>query len=277
LTTSQISKEKNEIFETEVIDATTARQYLETSTHNRRINPERVLAYSKDMAADKWHLHGAAIQFDKDGHLIDGHHRLWAVIKSGNVAIMLVARNIDPAAQKVIDRGQSRAAHQTLQFSGLDLNKFEVAIARAMRLNCQSTKFDKSKQNPSVSAEEEFEFCKRYYDAIKFAGKVYAGSGKGCASSAIRSVVARAHLTQGTDLERLVNFVFRIDTGEPGDSNTDDAARLLREYHLFNRGKNPNVVEQIQKGAYALKFYLDKRSPTSLRLSKEDPFTICEI
>ena len=47
---------------------------------NRR--RDTVTAYAEDMAAGRWKENGETIKFDSEGRLIDGQHRLAAVVKA---------------------------------------------------------------------------------------------------------------------------------------------------------------------------------------------------
>jgi hypothetical protein len=58
---------------------------------NRNISLRLVDAFTADMLAGEWRLTHQGICFDGEGQLIDGQHRLTAVVKSGKT-IQLVGR-----------------------------------------------------------------------------------------------------------------------------------------------------------------------------------------
>jgi hypothetical protein len=71
-----------------------------------------------------------ALAFDTDGNLIDGQHRLLAVIESGQSQFMLVVRNVPKSVQEVIDAGAARSGADALKLSGrVDSNHPAVAAA----------------------------------------------------------------------------------------------------------------------------------------------------
>lgn len=81
----------------------------------RRLKPDTVARYARDMAAGVWHGdNGQSITFSADGWLVDGQHRLRAVIESGCEVEMLVVRSSQDAAQimATIDVGDRREAKQ---------------------------------------------------------------------------------------------------------------------------------------------------------------------
>ena len=101
-------------FRIETISPQKAREYLDTSNGNRPIGKNDVRLYANAMRKGKWVLNGATICFDTDGHLLDGHHRLLAVIEANVPATFCVLRGLDPDVFPYIDGGRKRNIGQTL-------------------------------------------------------------------------------------------------------------------------------------------------------------------
>lgn len=76
---------------------------------NRPVSWHNVQAFVNDMASGNWKLTHQAIAFDGEGFLIDGQHRLHAVINSNATVTMLVAVNEDASFHDPIDRGRPRS------------------------------------------------------------------------------------------------------------------------------------------------------------------------
>lgn len=96
-----------------------ANEWLATNVRNRNINQLAVRRYADEMLRGAWLLTGQGIQFDRHGHLIDGQHRLRAVIAAKVTVPMLVVRNVDGHAQDVIDCGRKRSPGDTLAMAGV--------------------------------------------------------------------------------------------------------------------------------------------------------------
>ena len=80
----------------ECITPAQAEKYLETSPENRISACSRrvVKTYADAMLNGEWVLNGETIVFDEDGRLMQGHHRMLAVVESGCSIDFLVVRNV---------------------------------------------------------------------------------------------------------------------------------------------------------------------------------------
>lgn len=95
-----------------------AKEWLKLNTRNRKVSPIRVKGYADQMKAGAWRITGQAIQFDTDGVLIDGQHRLEAVVMANVPVRMAVVRELEPEVREVIDTGWVRQAAHLLSMEG---------------------------------------------------------------------------------------------------------------------------------------------------------------
>lgn len=100
------------------VDPDTAARWLEGNKVNRNLREGKVIQYAKDMAADRWMLSNDAIAFAPDGTLLNGQHRLHAVIRSGKTIVFLVIRNMPPESMTAMDCVIPRSAGDALKFAG---------------------------------------------------------------------------------------------------------------------------------------------------------------
>jgi hypothetical protein len=115
----------------EVITPAIARRYLDANRSNRPMSRHVVAEYVSAMNGGEWLFNGEAIKFDRDGQLVDGQHRLEAVVKSGKSIAFLVIRGLDPEVFKTIDTGKKRSAGDVLAIKGV---KNPNAVGGALRL-----------------------------------------------------------------------------------------------------------------------------------------------
>lgn len=107
-----------------------AQRWLESNGKNRSIRGRLVDAYARDMAAGNWQLTGEAIKFATDGSLLDGQHRLSAIVLSGVSVDMLVVRGVQSESQEVMDSGAKRLASDALALRGYKSTALLASTAR---------------------------------------------------------------------------------------------------------------------------------------------------
>lgn len=90
-----------------------AAKMLEKNISNRTISPKVVNQYAKDMANNKWSFSNDTIDFDKEENLINGQHRLSAIIKSGIPQEMTIIYGAEPNIN--MDRPRVRSAKDNLE------------------------------------------------------------------------------------------------------------------------------------------------------------------
>lgn len=114
----------------EFITPDQAEMYLAKNISNRHLRPGHYKALASDMTAGRWQESHMGLAFDTDGNLIDGQHRLHAIIESDEPQWMIVVRNVPKAVQEVIDAGAARSAADALKLSNrVDSNHPAVAAA----------------------------------------------------------------------------------------------------------------------------------------------------
>lgn len=94
-----------------------AKQWLKQNAHNNRnIRDSDVSKFARDMRNGNWKLTHQGIAFNALGDLIDGQHRLWAVIESGVSVPMHVWTEVPEETVQLIDSGTARTASDSLGF-----------------------------------------------------------------------------------------------------------------------------------------------------------------
>lgn len=95
--------------EYEEIAPADAEEILAANTeNNRNIKLAQVDKYARDMMAGRWEDNGETIKIDTNGKLIDGQHRMRAVLESGTTVHFWVARDLPPETIHTVDVGVSR-------------------------------------------------------------------------------------------------------------------------------------------------------------------------
>lgn len=241
-----------------------AAKWLEGNVLNRPLKQAHVDRLAREMKAGRWQLTHQGIAFDDSGCLIDGQHRLWAVMES-QVTVPLRAFYNQPAGNLyAVDNGERRTNLDILNLTGAvgEVTAKDLATLRAMLAGM-------SARGNTRSACEEGEQLRRHQHAVEFAVKHLGASGrKGLATAQIRAVIARATYT--ADEQRLIHFCDVLRSGVPADES-DHIILTLRDF--LARNQNAGNGESVQRVRYAktewaLDAYLNGR--TSKRLCGSD-------
>src|SRR3990167_3239770 len=95
-----------------------AAKWLEDAGDNRHISDRHVNSLATDMKACNWGVNGETIKFNGSGKLVDGRHRLWAVVQSGATIRTGVVFDLHAAARDTIDIGRKRSFGDVLGIHG---------------------------------------------------------------------------------------------------------------------------------------------------------------
>jgi len=113
------------------ITPATAKILLRFNTQNRPIRQTNLDFLIRSIKNGEWIMTGNAIAFNELGELIDGQHRLMAIIETNTPVTTLLAVGLDKGAFKTTDLGFKRGAHDIAALMGY---KRYVAVGCAASL-----------------------------------------------------------------------------------------------------------------------------------------------
>jgi hypothetical protein len=244
----------------EVITPERAREYL---THNfkgnRTPSKTKIAEYAYQMASGEWGL-SDGIQFDENGHLIDGQHRLHATIKADIPVAFYVIRGVETKAKEYINIAMSRSASNIAEIRGIDGSTHQtLSIARRMT----TPRFGSHVDN-GLSKHEVVDVFMAFYDGVMFSTQYR--SSHSIKSGSISAVIARAYYHENH--QELARFLMILNGDlTPFGGLEDSAPCKLRDYYLENR-----VVRMNVEGRRSL-FYRTQ-SALSAFLAKK-PLSVC--
>lgn len=109
-----------------------AARWLERNDNNRNVNVAKVKKMAKDMREGHWDTTHQGIAIASDGTLVDGQHRLLAIVESGVTVRMNVTFNA--AKSQHIDSGNIRSMANRVQMSDYDMSWTNNTILSAANL-----------------------------------------------------------------------------------------------------------------------------------------------
>lgn len=114
----------------ETITPEIAASMLAKNRSNRNLNTKHVNFISAQITNGYFRLTGDTIKISKEGVLIDGQHRLTAIVHANIPVSCAVARDVEMEAFEVIDTGKVRGAADVVAISGYNYANSRAAIAR---------------------------------------------------------------------------------------------------------------------------------------------------
>jgi len=111
-----------------------AMRLLANNTINRPVSKGHVDSLAKDMSAGRWRLNGETIIISKSGRILDGQHRLLAIIKSGVSIQTFVVTGVDEKDMESIGVGKKRSSGNILAMCGYSNANALGGVARQFAL-----------------------------------------------------------------------------------------------------------------------------------------------
>ncbi len=96
-----------------------AEALLSSNSHNRSVSYHRVQTLANEMRSGKWQLNGETIVISDSGKLLDGQHRLYAILESGCTVQLAIAEGVPENSFETIDTGRARTAGEIAGMAGI--------------------------------------------------------------------------------------------------------------------------------------------------------------
>lgn len=146
----------------ELITPAYAKELLKNNTCNR--NPKKVhinnLAYQ--MIQGQWLYNGEPIIIAKDGTILDGQHRLLAVIESGVTIEVVIIRDIDNSVMHTIDSGVARTSADALKMKGYENSTGLAKVTRSIiQFRRKQTIRESRSRDQNISNKDILEFIEK--------------------------------------------------------------------------------------------------------------------
>ncbi|TXH43698.1 MAG: hypothetical protein E6Q97_33780 [Desulfurellales bacterium] len=210
----------------ETITPKQAEKYLQFNTSNRNIRKALVGQYARDMANGKWKLTHQGLAFNCDGTLLDGQHRLRAIVESGVTVQMLVARGVNSEHQLVMDDHAKRSAGDALTLlRGERVTAEQVAIVGAA-VELQERAYAQHQTKAELN-----ELINAFGNALRFTEQFTSTKQRGVTSAPVLAALTLAWFYV-EDLDRLALFCRILCGVDMATEEADRSAQLLREWSL---------------------------------------------
>lgn len=161
--------------QTEIMKITSAmaQEWLKRNTRNRPLSDRRVKEYARDMQAGVWLLNGEAIKLATDGTILDGQHRLAAIVEADVALETLVVMGLPAHTQDTMDSGRRRTAGDALAINGVAYASNLAAIARRVwQWDRQNYRFNGLTNPTTTEVLETVELYPTLHRSVELAHRV---------------------------------------------------------------------------------------------------------
>lgn len=117
---------------TQMVTPEIAKRMLSNLRNDRPLSKNTLLNYTEVMRRGEWQFNGDPVRLNGEGQLIDGQHRLHAIVNSGKQQRMLVIHGLDNSVFDTIDVGKKRSPADLLAIQGFQNRNALAATARAL-------------------------------------------------------------------------------------------------------------------------------------------------
>ncbi len=226
-----------------------AAQLLAVNTRNRGLNANQVTTLAREMASGAWVVNGETVKIGVDGSLIDGQHRLAAVVQSGVTSAMLLVEDLplDHSVQYTTDVGMKRSLNHTLALLGETQTASLASVLRVLWRYKQG--WMTSNRQPTFSeALHLLEEHPGVRDAVTEASHSKSAFRASVAAWAIYTTKTIAEYSDEITVEDFEVFWYRVQTGLFDQGVDGDPIVALRNRIALARN---SPLMHIQPATYA--------------------------
>jgi hypothetical protein len=215
-----------------------AEEWLKQNTHNRNVRKRAVADYARDMKAGQWRLNGEAIKFAADGTLLDGQHRLLAVVEASIPVTLMVVTGLATETQETMDAGRKRTAADAFSLRGeANASTLASVLKRVWMWDQGDLRFAGNYTPTTAECAALLEERPEIYRSVEIALRVH---------SAFRylpqSVVGTAHhLFSRIAVDEAVWFFCRV--GDGADLSANHPILTLRNRVMTDRADSRKVPD----------------------------------
>jgi hypothetical protein len=237
-----------------------ARKWLNLARFNRDINYAVVSQYVRQINEGLWRRTHQGVALTKTGVLIDGQHRLLAIIKAGQTVPMIVFVDEPEENFEFIDCGRNRSHLDMMRLSQRNnaLSSLHTSTVKAFLAGrfCSTTNWSAAEIN------REYD---QYSLPINFIVALFQSEkDKKVNDPTVRGFLARAYYSVSHD--RIIEFVNRLFHNN-GD-NSDPVSHYVRCLHIWDDRQKNTRCEIYKRGVQTfLAFLQDRNDPGNIDVS----------
>lgn len=283
----------------EMVSPARAQYLLTMNTNNRKANKDRIAQLSRHLRNNEFRFNGDSVRISSEGVILDGQHRLYAIVDSGVSAPLLIVDGLRPDALQTIDQGRPRTATDISVLRGVRIKNHTTAmgISRHMILFGDlpgKQGLSKDRQYVALHLERNQSAMElaatEAKNLVNLARKIglttrpsLRGGGHAVVSNTVLGTLIYTMIENGADTERVVEFFRRIIEGLPPSDEYRDlffAARnrLVATAPLISRQNTADeIIPNFEVFIRAYNAWRMGRNISRLQEPKNLPKTLGEL
>jgi hypothetical protein len=250
------------------ITPTMARKFLEKNTMNRPLNKNNLAFLKKEIGNDNYFVTGESVKIAKDGTLLDGQHRLQAIVETGKAVKMFLIENLEKDSFKYMDTGRTRAASDVLAIEG-HKNASSLAGIVKFVIGYNKGNLSSDKTKGIITNSEVSDFVEKHLNSLTDSYEF--GFGKGRKLIQGKLVSAMHYVLKKIDEKDADMFIERLVDGT--GLTKGHSIHQLREVFVHDK-RNTKKLPQRAKISLIIKSWnlmRTKKTVANLKYDKRDP------
>jgi hypothetical protein len=211
---------------------------LEMNGNNRPLNDQHVQRIARQIRDGKWKFNGDTIKISSTNDILDGQHRLWAVVESKTPIETILVRDIQPDAFATIDTlRKPRSGSDILALIGATNNRSTISVALQWLIRWQRKTLTEYKAPANRIENSDIEQAYRDNPGIARAAESCSKL-RAVANPGLLSFFYFVLTNRNPDLaERMIHTL-----ANPAGVGITDPFFLLRAYFLNDKGRKDPLV-----------------------------------
>ncbi len=259
--------------EVRVITPKIAREMLKQNPNNRSVNKRHIKFLADQMKNNQWLFDAQPIRLTNSGSLLDGQHRLNAIIESGVSQEFLIVSGISSDAFKVMDTGKNRSSGDVLTINGVSNASLCAATCKLVMSLADGNTMEVKVRTSGSSNTAVLEFYESdaaaFDDVVTKAATLYKGFNRVLETSVISALY---YLMSKRNVEKAELFWNKLCYGIGLEK--DSPIRLLRD-RLIKDKVSHTKMKRSYKLAIIIKTWNHYRKGNTikcLRISEGEKF-----
>jgi hypothetical protein len=247
-----------------------AEDLLKLNSSNRKVSERAIRSYVKQMETGEWKFTGDPIQVSKTNKLLNGQHRLMAIIKSQLAFDFVIISDLDDDVFNVLDTGKNRSAADVLSVNGVEnfalvssISKFIINYRKgnfesASKFSAKDTLITNSNVEKFVESNPEIidvalttkEYCKKF--------KLIAASTMGAmyflfqekdsikVNQFFDKLVYGLNLEKGCPIRALRDRMIQDSVNKSKLKPIDKVALIVSSWNNFRAGKSITMLKGVE-------------------------------